>query len=368
MLPVLNALDGIQGACNEEEGDPRREKILERIGERAGQLFSYISECVGQSDSDSKVYWVEFSDSDRRFPRLEARPLEVGGILKSLLFDRVPTVALVSATLTTTPGNFRFMRRELGAPSDTLELAVPSPFDLANQCLVIVPKDRIPDNPNDPEFIQSAADIIGDTINLCQGRTLALFTSFKNLEGCRDRVVTEYPVLVQERKGGISKAELIRRFREEPETSLFGVESFWTGVDVQGESLTALVIDKLPFAQFDDPLIEALKQKDEEQFWKWYNASCLLKLRQGMGRLIRSVDDIGVIVILDKRLSTKQYGKYFVRSFGPVMKSRHIDDISSFLLTAKDKTRENRAEFRRSQESMVIEAKVAAEPVFVPDC
>jgi ATP-dependent DNA helicase DinG len=292
----------------------------------------------------------------------------VGGILRSLLFDRTPTVALVSATLTTTPGNFRFMRRELGAPSDTLELAVPSPFDLANQCLVIVPKDRLPDDPKDPGFIQVAADVIGEIINECEGRTLALFTSFKNLEGVRDRVVTEHTVLVQERHGGMAKSELIRRFRDEPGTSLFGVESFWTGVDVQGESLTALVIDKLPFAHFDDPLIDAMKARDEEQFWKWYNASCLLKLRQGMGRLIRSVDDVGIIAILDKRLATKQYGKHFVKSFGPVQKSKHTADIGPFLATAKEKTRLNREFFRRTQESLLLEAKVAPEPAFAPEC
>jgi ATP-dependent DNA helicase DinG len=367
-LPVLDALSAIQEECVAQGEEGVKGRARARIAERAGQLFSYIAECVGQVDSESKVYWVEFSDVGRRFPRLEARPLDVGGILRKLIFDRIATVALVSATLTTTPGNFRFMRRELGVPPDAFELAVPSPFDMANQCLVVLPADRLPDDPKDPAFIQVASDVIEEVIESCGGRTLALFTSFRNLEGARDRVTARFPILVQERGSGLSKAELIRRFREEPETSLFGVESFWTGVDVVGESLTALVIDKLPFAQFDDPLIEAMKARDEEQFWKWYNASCLLKLRQGMGRLIRSVDDVGVIVLLDKRIKTKQYGKHFVKSFGPVQKSRSTADIAPFLATAKERTRANREAFRRAQESTALSAKEASEPAFVPEC
>lgn len=368
-LPLLNALSAIQEHCVEEaeEGESRlKAKALERIGERAGQLFAYVSECIGQVDSESKVYWADFSEE--RFPKLEARPLDVGGILRKLVFDRIPTVALVSATLTTTPGNFRFMRKELGAPRDALELAVPSPFDLANQCMVVLPADRLPDDPKDPKFIDIASDIISETIEACGGRTLALFTSFRNLEGARDRVTATTPILVQEKRGGLSKAELIRRFREEPETSLFGVDSFWTGVDVVGESLTALIIDKLPFGNFDDPLVLAMKARDEEEFWKWYNASCLLKLKQGMGRLIRSVDDVGVIVILDKRLKTKQYGKHFAKSFGPVRKSKRTEDIREFLLSAKGATLVNREAFRREQESLTLEAREAPEPVFAPDC
>jgi ATP-dependent DNA helicase DinG len=236
--------------------------------------------------------------------------------------------------------------------------------------MVVLPVDRLPDDPKDAQFIQVAADIIGETITACGGRTLALFTSFRNLEGVRDRVVVEgeLPILCQERGRGMSKVELLRRFRDEPSTSLFGVESFWTGVDVSGESLTALIIDKLPFAQFNDPLIEAMKAKDEEQFWRWYNASCLLKLRQGMGRLIRSVDDIGVIVLLDKRLNTKQYGKHFVKSFGDVKRSRRTEDIAPFLLSALSKTKANRASFRTAQASTSMRATTAPESAYVPDC
>jgi ATP-dependent DNA helicase DinG len=364
--PVLGILTRIEEACaeySEEESDK-----FAKLMRRAQTLGTHISECTGQTDAGNKVYWVEFSDPNRRFPKLDARPLEVGGIMQKLLFERIPSVILTSATLTTTPGNFRFMRREIGVPTEALELAVPSPFDLEKQCMVVLPWERLPEDPKDPSFIDKAAEITEEVIEACNGRTLALFTSFRVLEGVRDRVGGQRTVLCQERGRGMSKAELIRRFRDEPETSLFGVDSFWTGIDVPGDSLVALVIDKLPFMAYDDPLVEAMKARDEEKFWAWYTATALLKLKQGMGRLIRSIDDVGVVVLLDRRIRTKKYGKWFVQSFGPVQKSRNIPDIVEFLKTAKEKAAGGREAFQEGQRRMVLEPKRAKEPEWVPDC
>lgn len=367
--PLLEVLAKIEGAASDEnEYEPGEITKWGKLRDRAASLTRHISECVGQSDAGNKVYWVEFSDTARRFPRLEARPLEVGGIMQKLLFDRIPSVILVSATLTTTPENFRFMRREIGVPSTALELAVPSPFDLEKQCMVVLPWERLPEDPKDPEFIEKAAEVVQEVIEMCNGRTLALFTSFRVLEGVRDRVGGSHTVLCQERGRGMSKAELIRRFRDEPETSLFGVDSFWTGIDVQGDSLTALVIDKLPFMAYDDPLVEAMKARDEESFWAWYTATALLKLRQGMGRLIRSVDDVGVVVLLDRRIRTKKYGRWFVKSFGPVQKSRYVGEIPTFLNQAKRAASDGREAFQDAQRRLVLEPKRGKEPEWMPDC
>jgi len=330
---------------------PKRAIKADRIQKRATEIGKHISECVGQSDAGNKVYYVEFADHARRFPRLEAKPLEVGGILRKYLFDNIPTVVLVSATLTTTPGNFRFMRRELGIPHETQELAVPSPFDTANQCLVILPTDdHIPNDPNDATFIDKASVVVEQVLKLCNGRTLGLFTSFKNLEGISKQVKSDHPILCQERGGGMSRAELVRRFRDEPNTSLFGVESFWTGIDVVGDSLTGLIIDKLPFEHQDDPLVAAMKDKDSDEFWKWYNARAFLRLKQGVGRLIRSSSDVGIVVILDRRLKNKRYGKHMVEGLGPISKSVNVSDIALFLANAPILVKANRAVFEQEQE------------------
>jgi ATP-dependent DNA helicase DinG len=193
----------------------------------------------------------------------------------------------------------------------------------------------------------------------CDGRTLGLFTSYRNLKAVSEEVTSPHPILIQERGGGLPRGELVRRFKADTHSSLFGTDSFWTGIDVVGESLTAVVIDKIPFEHQDDPLIAAMKEANEESFWPWYTNRAIIRLRQGVGRLIRAQTDVGVIVILDERIKTKKYGLQMAKSLGPMRKSRKLEDIEAFLVMAPASAAANRAAYQASQNALVMRPKAA---------
>lgn len=358
-----------------EDEDTSKASKYRKIKDRAEAIQTYVSECVGQDESENKVYWVDFPPWDKRkvSPRLEARPIETGGIINGELFQKTTSVILVSATLTTTPGNFRFMRGELGVPKDASELAVPSPFDTGNQILVVVPGRGTLPAPSDPHWADKALKYIQEVVDVSDGRTLGLFTSYKMLEEATKKIRSQHPILFQERDGGMNRNELVDAFKRDTPSSLFGTASFWTGIDVVGESLTTVVIDKIPFEHQDDPIVEALKDKyaanaseddDTNKFWSWYTNRALLKLRQGVGRLIRSQDDVGAVVILDRRIAMKHYGKSMVQSLGPIKKSNKISDIAEHLRTAREYVLANRTAFMERQRKLKMEprrpAKTAA--------
>ena len=240
---------------------------------------------------------------------------------------------------------------------------VPSPFDLEHQALAILPDglpgvraSELPD-PSGKDYAEGLVPYFQYVMDACDGRTLGLFTSYKNLVIVSDDLESPHPILMQERgaEGGATRGELIRRFKADTNSSLFGVDSFWTGIDVVGESLTAVVVDKLPFEHQDDPLIAAMKEKDAETFWPWYTNRAIIRLRQGVGRLIRSASDVGVIVILDQRIKTKRYGLSMAKSLGPMRKSRKLGEIKRFLAEAPAAVEKHRAAFRANQATLGME-------------
>lgn len=377
--PLLKALGAVESAAGHLEQTEMEHcarlgldgentpagKLGCRLKERAGRMITHVAQAVGQEEPDKNVYWVEFHAKDirRNHPRIECRPLRVGGIMKGELFDLTKTVALVSATLTTTPGNFAFIRNETGIPRDALELMVPSPFDLERQCLAILPdclpgqrKVSLPD-PKEKDYGERLVPFFQYILDVCDGRVLGLFTSYKNLETIAEEVTSPHPILVQERGGGLPRGELVRQFKADTHSSLFGTDSFWTGIDVVGESLTAVVIDKIPFEHQDDPLIAAMKEASDDEFWPWYTNRAIIRLRQGVGRLIRAQTDIGVIVILDERIKTKKYGLQMAKSLGPMRKSRKLDEIIPFLKLAAGAAERNRAAFQAAQAKLLMEPK-----------
>ena len=235
-------------------------------------------------------------------------------------------MTLVSATLTTA-GTFDFVRRELGVPEGALEVVAETPFDFEKQALLVVP-EGLPD-PREPGFVDAVTDVVKHVIELCDGRTLGLFTSYKNLNAVYERVVGNgHRVL---RQGELPRAELTRIFKEDISSVLLGTDSFWTGIDVPGEALTGLVIDKLPFPNMDDPVVDAICARDRRAFDSYLVPRAIIMLRQGVGRLIRSQSYIGVVVILDRRIADKAYGKRFLRSLPNMLTSRSLESIPRFL-------------------------------------
>ncbi|MBI3184647.1 MAG: DEAD/DEAH box helicase family protein [Myxococcales bacterium] len=313
----------------EDEGLEREKRATARNAYRlATTAAERITEAVQQADP-GKVYWIDLDGKGRA--RLKAKPVDVSAVLRAELFEQTDSVTLVSATLTAA-GTFDFVRREVGVPDGALEVVAETPFDFERQALLIVP-EGLPD-PREPTFVGAVAEVVRRVIELCNGRTLGLFTSYKNLNAVYERVVGNgHRVL---RQGELPRAELTRIFKEDISSVLLGTDSFWTGIDVPGEALTGLVIDKLPFPHPEDPVIDAICERDPRAFQNYLVPKAIITLRQGVGRLIRSQKDVGVVVLLDRRIAEKAYGRQFLKSLPPMLTTRRLENISRFLEEAGD--------------------------------
>jgi ATP-dependent DNA helicase DinG len=263
-------------------------------------------------------------------------PVEVARVLRESLWESGVTVVLVSATLgvgdpaTGVTGGFGFIGHRLGL-EDATELALPSPFDFASQALLYLPLG-LP-APRTPGYFDRLGEEIAALCQISGGRALVLTTSYRALDELALRVAPDlpYPVLCQ---GDAPRERLLERFREEVESVLLATQTFWQGVDVPGQALSLLVIEKLPFAPPDDPLVQARCERIEAAGGDWFGEYSLplavLQLRQGFGRLIRTRDDRGVVAILDSRLRSRAYGRRFVESLPPCPVVSDRSDVAAF--------------------------------------
>ena len=259
------------------------------------------------------MYFVE---SRGRGVFLRASPINVATIVRELLLDKMRTTVLTSATLTV-DGTFSYIRGRLGIRSAD-EVRLPSEFDFRNQALLYLPP-KMPD-PRSPDFSLAAGRQVVEILKRSRGRAFVLFTSYATLREVQAiaEMALDYPMLVQ---GTAPRTELLRHFRDTPHSVLFATSSFWQGVDVVGEALSCVIIDKLPFASPGDPItsarIDAIRARGGEPFDEFQVPLAILALQQGLGRLIRHRQDRGVLAVLDPRLRTKGYGRRFIESLPP---------------------------------------------------
>ena len=260
----------------------------------------------------SGIYWAEIAAKDEELS-LHAAPLHIGHLVERHLLTPKECVVLTSATLCT-DGDFSFIKERLNA-WEAREVAVGSPFDYVNSTLLYLVND-IPE-PNQPYYQKAVEQAL---IALCQatrGRTLGLFTSYSQLRNTSKaitRPLAEHDIVVFQQGDGSSRRQLLENFRTTPRSVLLGTRSFWEGIDVMGEALSCLVIARLPFSVPTDPVFAARSETLEDPFGEYAVPETILRFRQGFGRLIRSKTDRGVVVLLDKRVLTKSYGRAFLNS------------------------------------------------------
>lgn len=300
---------------------PEAENILRRTRQLRFDLNFIV-----KAEDRQFVYWLERRG---RGVFLRASPIDVSGLLQDKLFEKVPTVILTSATLSSA-GNFRFIRERLGLDQSE-EMIAESIFDFHNQAVLYLPS-QMPD-PRSPQWGRAAADEVIRIVNASEGRAFVLSTSNAGMNELFERVASQidYPCFVQ---GSAAKASLLKKFRETPNAVLFATASFWQGVDVRGEQLSCVIIDKLPFAVPSDPIIAARQRYIEDQggssFYEYSVPQAIISLKQGLGRLIRSTTDRGVLAVLDPRLRTKMYGQMFLKSLPQCKITSNIDELVSF--------------------------------------
>ena len=307
------------------EGAQKFERPEERIELDAAELrcralAAEISAWTRQTES-ANVYWVELEHKSHTRIKLASAPLDVGPRLRSLLFDKVPTCVLTSATICVgSPPKFDFIKSRLGLTrAETVALG--SPFDYAHQVTVHLPKN-LPD-PADQSvlFEQRAIRAIAHYLEQTQGKAFVLFTSYKMLDAAA-RALTPWllrrNIALFAQSDGMPRSKMVEAFKADVNSVIFGADTFWQGVDVPGEALSNVIITRLPFSVPSHPLLEArledIRQRGGSPFVEYQVPEAVIKLKQGFGRLIRTKTDRGIVVILDPRVLTKPYGRTFLNS------------------------------------------------------
>ena len=310
----------------ERSGEPAKLDLI-GLSQRAADLRDELRFILRANERE----YVYFLETRGKGLFLRAAPIDVSSILRDMLFDRMKATVLTSATLTV-DGTFDYTRSRLGLSESSAHLVtLPSEFNYKQQALLYLPR-RMPD-PRSVDFLPAAAREIVAILGGTRGRAFVLFTSYAAMRSIQPIVEMDvpYPVLVQ---GSAPRSALLQQFRTTPNAVLLATASFWQGVDVMGEALSCVIIDKLPFASPGDPItaarIEAIADRGGQPFGEYQVPLAILTLLQGLGRLIRHRDDRGVLAVLDPRLQTMGYGRRFLASLPPAVVTRNIDDVGRF--------------------------------------
>jgi ATP-dependent DNA helicase DinG len=320
---LLNAFVRLETELSRLQDRPEE---INNLAKRAVELRQAF-EVVLESKERNLVFWWERRG---RGVFLEASPIDVSAIFRERLLERVETVVLTSATLAV-GGTFDFLKRRLGV-QNAKERILDSHFDYGRQALLYTPV-HLPD-PREPDFARLAAEEVVQVLKATRGRAFVLFTSHQQMREVYERMRRRlrYPMLLQ---GTAPRTALLDRFRKTPHAVLFATSSFWQGVDVQGQQLSAVIIDRLPFAVPTDPVVAArirmINEDGGNAFTEYQTPEAVIALKQGFGRLIRSENDRGVLVILDHRMVRKPYGRVFFASLPGYRRTDRLADVKAFM-------------------------------------
>jgi len=308
----------LAGLAKQKEDEDEKFEIL-RFVDLSKALIRDLENFLSQANED-QIYWLEIGSGRTATIRLKSAPLDVGPEIRRCLFDKYDSVVLTSATLCTgateDKSGFDFFAGRIGL-DDFNALKLGSPFDYKKQVKVYVEKD-LP-NPNQSAFIENAAEVIKKYLAKTTGGAFVLFTSYVMLEEIAGRLsewLDENNIKLLQQGASVDRSVLLRQFRAKGSNVLFGTDSFWQGVDVPGQALSAVIIVRLPFAAPDQPLLagrlEQIRETGGNPFNDYQLPSAIIKFKQGFGRLIRSKTDSGIVAVLDSRIASKSYGKKFL--------------------------------------------------------
>ena len=303
----------------------KNEENFKAYAGRALELDRLMGEVLRTREQD----WLNWYERRKTGLTLHASPLDISERLNEMLYAHVETVTFTSATLSTN-GNFDYIKSRLGI-RENLEKIYPSHFDFPGSTLLYIPKD-LP-LPGAPDFAAKIAPRILDILERTSGRGLVLFTSYYNLNTVY-RLTSEKVTYPLHRQGDAPRSVLLDSFRENVHSVLMATGSFWQGVDVPGEALSCVIVDKLPFDSPGDPLvaakIEAISARGGNSFFEFQVPSAIISLKQGLGRLIRKATDRGILSILDTRILNSRYGRFFIESLPDIPVTHDLEDINRF--------------------------------------
>ena len=330
---------------------------LENLPQKPEEVFNFMRRAQAlqvqlgyamEAEDRNTVFWIErrsgrggigstqrsTEKSGRQNVFLQATPIDVGPILRECLWSKLDSAVLTSATLAVGE-RFEYIRQRLGM-EHARESVLPSHFDYQSQALFYVPPD-LPD-PRTPQFVAIAAERIRKLLEITRGRAFVLFTSYAQMNQIYQQLlgILDYPMLKQ---GDAPKSALLEEFRLTPNAVLFATSSFWQGVDVQGEQLSCVIIDRLPFAVPSDPVVaarvKAIDAGGGNAFFDYQVPAAVITLKQGFGRLIRSLHDRGLLVLLDNRILKKQYGRVFIESLPKYKRTTDMRVVEEFFGVGK---------------------------------
>jgi ATP-dependent DNA helicase DinG len=327
VIGALQVVDAALASLEEPRSDSEMQAIeeVQALARRSRELADELRFLLRVGDPD----YVYFVERRGRGVFLRAAPIDVSSIVRELLLDRMRTTVLTSATLAV-EGTFGYVRQRLGI-RQAAEIRLPSEFDFARQAILYLPP-HLPD-PRTPEFVRAAGREVIEILRRTRGRAFVLCTSHGALQAmyAMASLALDYPLLMQ---GTAPRTQLLDRFRATPHAVLFATSAFWQGVDVVGDALSCVIVDKLPFASPTDPItgarIDAIRARGGEPFDEYQVPLAMLTLQQGLGRLIRHRSDRGVLAILDPRLHTRGYGRRFIASLPPAAVVDELAAVEAF--------------------------------------
>jgi ATP-dependent DNA helicase DinG len=331
-LEIKKGLDFIHDKSGFSEEDS---PALQSLASRAQEFRQSMDKILGSSDSD----WLRWYERRKKTVVLHASPLDISQSMKDLLYEKTGTLVFTSATLST-HGHFEYFRSRMGLLEDVLEGVYPSHFDFESNALIYVPTDLPP--PTDSLFAARVSQRVLEILEITAGRALVLFTSHSNLNIVHRLLHGRIPYTLF-KQGEAPKSVLLEKFRTDTHSVLLATGSFWQGVDVPGEALSCLIVDKLPFDSPGDPLVAARMDRIRSQggnpFMDYQLPAAIIALKQGLGRLIRNSTDRGVLSVLDVRMMTSRYGRFFFDSLPRMPLTHDLQAIRHFSMLRPDAVR-----------------------------